>query len=77
MTATVTLSAPDDDGWRELRVGDHRYRFREEGKEHAHFAAGLQIEYHGYGEWRAVRNWNSRDWFTLGLLAGREEAKDG
>lgn len=61
--------------WREIHAGSDRIRWRHDGEEHAHYSAGYELEvWHEFrGEWRPVRNWSSRGYFVLGLLAGRRE----
>lgn len=59
--------------WIEVEANGARVRYRDDGGDHARPASRLTVEYwhDRRREWRAVRNWSSRDWFALGMEAGK------
>lgn len=59
--------------WTEGEAFGVRYRYRDDGGEGAHPLSRLTLEYwHDVRrEWRTVKRTNSRDWFAIGLDAGK------
>lgn len=62
------------DGWNHLTYQGTDIRWRHDGREHANESSGYEIQTRDTrtGEWRAVRNYNSRDWFVVGVIARRK-----
>lgn len=61
--------------WTELSRGEDRIRYRPKDRPPGTLKTyDLEYWHSGRQEWRRVPNHSSRDWFALGIEAGRREA---